>query len=130
MKKRPDLRIDRLHGTVSEPDFAGLIDELPIDGFRLEESVLLYRKVLVTADLVHNVGRPEHRWTRWYTKAAGYYGRIAVSRVIAKTAFYDRRAARRCIDAVLARDIELVLPGHGEPFSGKQPVADAYMWLR
>jgi hypothetical protein len=34
-KKRPDLRIDRVHGA-PELAFHGTIDELPIDGLRLE----------------------------------------------------------------------------------------------
>jgi len=127
MKKRKDLRIDRLHATTA--DFDGEIVELPIEGFRLEETVLLFRRVLVTADLVHNIGEPDHWWTRWYTKAAGFYGRIAVSRVIARTAFTDKRAARRSIDAVLARELDLVLPGHGEPFAGKAALKTAYAWL-
>src|SRR4051794_38666720 len=39
-KKRPDLRIDRIHGAAPEPAFAGVIDEIPIDGFRLQETAL------------------------------------------------------------------------------------------
>ena len=60
-KKRRDLRIDRIHGDTPEPAFAGLVDELPIEGFRLGETALLYRpaRTLVVADLVHNVGRPD-----------------------------------------------------------------------
>src|SRR5262245_23435706 len=42
-KKRPDLRIDRVHGSAPEPDFAGVLDEIPIAGFRLEETVLVHR---------------------------------------------------------------------------------------
>src|SRR6186997_3472752 len=33
-KKRPDLRIDRVHGTSSEPAFAGIVDEKRIEGCR------------------------------------------------------------------------------------------------
>ena len=60
-KKRRDLRIDRVHGAgAPEPAFAGVVDELRIDGFRLQETVLLYApaRTLVVADLVHNIGRP------------------------------------------------------------------------
>jgi hypothetical protein len=80
-KKRPDLRIDRVHGTVFEPAFADLIDEPRIDGFRLQEIVLVYRpaRTLVVADLVHNVGRPLHRWTRFYSRTMGFYDRLALS---------------------------------------------------
>src|ERR1700752_1952092 len=69
-KKRPDLRIDRTHNATPEPALANVVDELHIDGFRLEESVLIYRpaRTLVVADLVHNIGRPQHRWTKIYTR--------------------------------------------------------------
>jgi len=39
-RKRPDLRIARLPGETPEPAFAGVIDELHIDGFRLDETAL------------------------------------------------------------------------------------------
>jgi hypothetical protein len=66
--KRRDLRIDRIHGTEPEPAFVGVVDEVPIAGFRLEESVLVYRptRALIVADLVHNVGRPPGRWAALY----------------------------------------------------------------
>jgi hypothetical protein len=62
-KKCPNLRVDRVHGETPEPAFAGLLDEVTVSGFRMEESVLVYRpgRTLVVADLIHNVGRPEHR---------------------------------------------------------------------
>src|SRR5271154_3521925 len=63
-KKCRDLRIDRIHGAALEPALAGFIDELPINGFRLKESVLFYRpeRTLIVADLLHNIGQPQHRW--------------------------------------------------------------------
>lgn len=64
-KKRADLAIHRFHDREPEPAFAGIIDELGIRGFRLQESVLIYRpaETLIVADLVHHIGRPQHRWT-------------------------------------------------------------------
>ena len=73
-KKRPDLRIDRVHGATLEPAFAGIIEEHHINGFRLEETVLYYRpaRTLLVADLVHNIGRPEHGWTKVYARTMGF----------------------------------------------------------
>jgi hypothetical protein len=47
-RKRPDLRIDRVHNTM----LGGVIDDLQIDGFRLDETVLVYRpsRTLPVAD--------------------------------------------------------------------------------
>jgi hypothetical protein len=132
--KRRDLRIDRVHDAAPEPAFAGVVDELRIDGFRLAESVLVYRPAhtLVVADLVHNIGRPQHRWTKIYTRAMGFYGRVALSRMLRWTAFSDRAAARRSLDEVLARPFDRLIVGHGTPLAagGRDALAAAYRWLR
>jgi hypothetical protein len=132
-RKRPDLRIDRVHGSAPEPAFAGVIEELPIEGFRLQESVLLHRpsQTLVVADLVHNVGRPQHRWTVMYTKMMGFYDRVALSRMIRWAAFFDRAAARRSVDEILKRPFERLVVGHGTPLEAgaREAIAAAYQWL-
>jgi hypothetical protein len=132
-KKRRDLWIDRIHGAAPEPAFAGVVDELRIDGFRLEETVLFYRsaRTLVVADLVHNIGRPRHGWTRLYTRMMGFYDRVALSRMIRWAAFPDRAAARRSVDAVLACPFERLVVGHGPPLltGAREALAAAYQWL-
>ena len=132
--KRPDLRIDRLHGAdVEGSAFASLLTEIPIEGFRLRESVLLHRPsgTLLVADLVHNIGTPEHLWTRIYTTAMGFYGRVAMSRMIRWLGFSDRAAARRSLDRVLALDFESLVVGHGEPIraDAKELLTAAFSWL-
>jgi hypothetical protein len=133
-KKRPDLRLDRAHGAEPEPAFARTLDEVRVEGFRLEESVLVHRpsRTLVVADLVHNVGQPQHGWTNLYTRMMGFYDRVALSRMIRWTAFSDRSAARRSIDAVLALPFDRLVVGHGEPLSegARDAIAAAYAWLR
>jgi hypothetical protein len=133
-KKRPDLRIDRVHGVEPEPAFAGTIDELPIAGFRLQETALFYRPagVLVVADLVHNVGKPTHPWTRTYARLMGFYDRVGLSRVIRLMGFSDRKAARRSIDDLLACPFDRLIVGHGAPLAtgGREAVASVYGWLR
>jgi hypothetical protein len=132
-KKRPDLRIDRPHGAAPEPAFAGVVEELPVDGFRLQETALYHQpsRTLVVADLVHNVGRPTHGWTRTYTRAMGFYDRVAVSRVIRWTAFSNRGAARRSLDRLLALPFERIVVGHGAPLVGgaRDALTAAYSWL-
>ena len=131
--KRPDLRIDRVHGSAPEPAFAGIVDELPIAGFRLEECVLFHRpaRTLVVADLVHNIGRPHGRWAALYTRMMGFHDRVALSRMIRLTAFSDRAAARRSLDAVLALPFERLVVGHGTPLQShvREALAAAYAWL-
>jgi len=133
-RKRRDLKIDRAHGAGPEPAFSGVIDELHVDGFRLDETVLLHRpsSTLVVADLVHNVGRPTHLWTVFYTRAMGFYDRVAVSAVIRRTAFSDRAAARRSVDRILALPFDRIVLGHGTPLveGAREALAAAYRWLR
>lgn len=133
-RKRPDLRIDRVHHAAPEMAFTGVVDELGINGFRLEESVLFYRpaRTLVVADLVHNIGRPRHLWTQVYTRTMGFYDRVAMSRMIRWTGFSDRAAARRSIDELLALPFERLVVGHGEPLTtgGREALTAAYTWLQ
>jgi len=133
-KKCHNLRVDRVHGEAPEPAFAGLLAELTINGFRLKESVLVHRqgRTLVVADLVHNIGRPQHRWTRFYSRAMGFYDRVALSRMIRWTAFSDRAAARRSLDELLAHPFDRIVVGHGAPLTARGPeaLAAAYSWLQ
>jgi hypothetical protein len=132
-KKRPDLRIDRVHGAGPEPAFASVVHELPIEGFRLAESVLYHAptRSLIVADLVHNVGRPSHGYTAFYARAMGFYDRVALSRMIRWAAFPDRAASRRAIDALLARPIDRIVVGHGPPVveAAEGTLRAAYTWL-
>lgn len=133
-KKRPDLRIDRVHQAPLDTGLVDVVDELRIEGFRLEESALYYRpsRTLLVADLVHNVGRPRHLWTQVYTRAMGFYDRLALSRMIRWFAFSDRAAARRSLDEVLAQPFDRLIVGHGAPLTtdAREALAAAFTWLR
>lgn len=132
-KKRSDLRIDRFHDQSSPFDFGGAIAEVPIQGFRLAETTLIHRpsKTAVVTDLVHNIGRPSGRWTKFYSSAMGFYDRVALSRAIRWTGFDDRGAARRSVDALLSHDFEGLIVGHGAPIPtlGRDALAAATSWL-
>ena len=133
-KKRPDLRIDRAHDVEPLGELGEVFDEVHIDGFALEESVLVHRpsRTLVVADLVHNVGRPTDRWTAFYTKRMGFYDRVAISRVIRWTAFADTRAARASLDRLAGLSFERLVVGHGSQLEhdARDAVFGAYEWLR
>jgi hypothetical protein len=132
--KRPDLRIDREHDREPPGELAAAFDEVHVDGFVLEESVLVHRPsgTLLVADLVHNIGRPEGLWTATYTRAMGFYDRVAISRAIRWTAFHDRAAARSSIDRIAACNFDRLVVGHGSPIDtgGRAALLAAYEWLR
>ncbi len=132
-KKRPELRIDRFHDQGGAPALPGVVEELPIQGFLLSETVLVHRPsaTAIVTDLVHNIGRPPERWTKIYSSAMGFYGRVALSRAIRWTAFYDRSAARRSLDELLGHPFEGLIVGHGTPIEthGRDLLAAALAWL-
>lgn len=131
--KRPNLRIDRFHDRATECDFGGVVGEAKIRGFRMRETALIYRpgRTAIVTDLVHNIGRPTHGWTKVYTRAMGFYDRVALSRVLRWTSFDDKGAARSSIDALLGHDFERLIVGHGEPIrtAGRAALAAATAWL-
>lgn len=133
-KKRPDIALARSFGSEPEAAFSGVLDEHFIDGFRLRESALVHRPsgTLVVADLVHNVGRPEGTWPRLYTRAMGFYDRVALSRMLRWLAFSDRAAARASVDALLDAPFDRLVVGHGAPLAegGKDALRSALTWLR
>jgi hypothetical protein len=132
-KKRPDLRIDRAHDRDALGPLVESLDEIHIDGFLLEESVLLHRAsgALIVADLVHNVGRPPHAWTKLYCRAMGFYDRVAISRMLRWTAFHDTKRAKDSIERLAACTFEHLVVGHGAPVSGgaRAALLAAYAWL-
>lgn len=132
-KKRPELRIDRFHDEASELALGGAIVEVPIRGFRLAETALVHRasKTAVVTDLVHNIGRPADAWTKFYSKAMGFYDRVALSRAIRWTGFDDRGAARRSVDELLSQEFENLVVGHGAPILslGREALTTGASWL-
>ncbi|HEY2515715.1 MAG TPA: hypothetical protein VGI39_32825 [Polyangiaceae bacterium] len=113
--------------------FADAVVEVPLEGFRLVETVLVHRpsSTVVVADLVHNVGRPPGVWERTYTKMMGFYDRVALSGALRWTAFSNRAAARRSVDALLGHSFERVVVGHGRPIAAGAHAAleGAMAWL-
>jgi hypothetical protein len=95
--------------------------------------VLFHRpsRTLILADLVLNIGRPTHWWTRLYSRFAGFYDRVALSRVIRLTSFPDRVAAQRSVDQLLSLPIDRVVVGHGAPLlvEARAQLERACAWL-
>jgi hypothetical protein len=132
--KRPELRIDREHDGDAASDLSAALDEVHIDGFVFEETVLVHRPsgTLLVADLVHNVGRPAGLWSRTYARAMGFYDQVALSRAIRWLAFADRAAARRSIDRLAEYAFDRLVVGHGASIStgARAAILNAYSWLR
>lgn len=85
----------------------------------------------MVTDLVHNIGRPTHGWTKFYTRSMGFYARISMSRVLRWSAFDDKAAARHSVDALLEHQFDSLIVGHGDPVPaiGRESLATAMVWL-
>ena len=133
-KKRPDLRVDRAHDVEPLGELGASFDEVHIAGLALEETVLVHRpsRTLIVADLVHNVGRPADRWTAVYTKAMGFYDRVAISRMLRWTAFTHVVDARESLDRLASLDFGRMVVGHGTPCEhhAREALLGAYEWMR
>ncbi len=131
-KKRPDLRLDRAIESGADPALAEGVEELRIEGFRLEESVLFHRasRTLVLTDLVHNIGRAEHAWTKLYTSAMGFHDRVALSRMLRWTSVSNRAAMRASVEQMLALPFDSVIVGHGAPLKdARRSLSEACAWI-
>jgi hypothetical protein len=116
-KKQPTLKIHRRHGEALPTSWEGRVNEIPIEGCRLGEAVLFVpqSKTLITTDLLHNIGKPTHTWTKIYTQLMGFYDQPALSRLLRWTSFSDRNAARESLQSILEKDPERMTVGHGSP---------------
>ncbi|MGB8331246.1 MAG: DUF4336 domain-containing protein [Polyangiales bacterium] len=132
-KKRPDLRLDAILGTQSEPDWRDDVETLAVGGTLLDETLFWHKPsgTLVSADLIENFETADDWWTRAYLKLAGIDGRIGLSRFL-RLAFRDRKDARRSIDQVLQWDFDRIVLAHGKPIEsdGLELLRETYTWLR
>ena len=132
-KKRRDLAFDRTLGDVSEPEWAGDLDQVvfPIRGNYLEV-VFLHRssRTLILTDLCFQIPADRGLVTSVLARAFGYYERFAVSRLL-KLMLADRAAARQALERILAWDFDRVIIAHGEivESGGKSAMERAFAWL-
>jgi hypothetical protein len=130
--KREDLTFDATLGEKAEPQWAGVIDQVPLAGCKLGEVVFFHRpsRSLVTSDLIENFEGSPHLVTRLYLKAAGIYGKPGVSRML-RPIYRDRAAVRASLEHMLAWDFERIVLAHGEPIErdAQAILRAAYGWL-
>ena len=131
--KRRDLHFDAILEDEAEPAWRDDLDAVKIDGCALGETVFFHRpsRTLVSVDFVQNFDTSDHRFTRWYLKAAGIHRKIAVSRAV-RIMVRDKAKARRAVDQVIDWNPERITLAHGRPIlsSSSETVSDAYRWLR
>ena len=131
-KKRKDLAFDSVLGPDASPDWAEDLDQLPIEGSMLGETVFFHRatRTVVSADLAENFTTSAHFPTRTYLKVNGIYGKVGLAKVL-RPIFRDRKATRRSIDKLLEWDLKQVVISHGDPLKEKARslIEQTYDWL-
>jgi uncharacterized protein DUF4336 len=131
-RKRPELRIDANLSETPDPDWAGALVPLHIDGAMLDETVFVHRpsRTLIASDLVENFDSSPHLGTRLYLRAAGLHGHVGWIRFL-RLVYRDRPAARRSIDRLLQLDFDRIVLAHGRVLErgGRAAVREAFRWL-
>lgn len=132
-KKRPDLRAGAVLSATQDPSWRGEIEAMPIEGTLLGETAFVHHPsgTLLCSDLIENFETSDDWFTRMYLKVSGVHGKPGLSRAL-RMAFRDKKAARRCIDAILERPFERVSVGHGDPIlrAGPEALRGSYTWLK
>jgi len=112
--------------------WAGQVESLLVQGFRLHEVVLFHRssRTLVLTDLCFNIHRSESPLARLFFRANVMWRRFGPSRIIRGLAVSDRSALRQSLERLLEWDFDRIVPGHGDVIENRGPAALRAAWLR
>ena len=130
---RSDLRFTDTLGDVAEPAWAGVFDQLVLQGMpRLNEVVFLHRasRTLIVTDLTFNLGPDMPFLSRVLSRMNDCYCKFGPSRLLRST-IKDRTALRRSIDKVLTWDFDRIVLSHGDNVAsnGRQLLHDSFAFL-
>lgn len=131
-RKRPDLRPSgTLDGTSPWGDS---LHQLPLAGQPSFGETAFFHpasSTLIGADLFANLPPTNHLWTRAYCWATGL-GPKPSTNLVMRSAVKDRAAARRSLDAMIARAPERVIIAHGTAVEsgGADALREAWAWLK
>lgn len=132
-KKRKDLDFDAELSDTPDPDWQDDLVPITITGTLLGETVLYHpaTQTLITADLIENFpSAPNHWLTRNYLKLNGMIGNITWPPAM-RLVYLDRKAARACVERILALPIERIIIAHGEVITqnAHTALAQGMKWL-
>lgn len=132
--KARDLRYDEVLGEEPPAALAQDLVQTVVGGMPgLNEVALLVKpsRTLILTDLLFNITRSEHAWTRFFFTLNGGYGKLAATRVL-RTLIKDPKMTRAGIDRVLAWDFDRLIVTHGEVVErdARAGVREAFSFLR
>ncbi len=132
-RMRRDVRVDEELGHGPARLLGTALEHTWVQGCpSVNEMAFLHRpsRTLILTDVLFNVPRPEHWYTRLAMTVNGGYGRLLSTRVF-RTTIKDRAAFRRSIEALLAWDFDRVIVTHGDVVErgGYEALREAFAWL-
>ena len=134
-KRHPDIAVDVLLTNDVEVPWSGEIDHCVIDGHAvLDEVWFLHKpsKTLIITDLIQKHDAAGESWLwRGVKRMAGILGKDGGVPLDIKLSVRDKPAMRRCIDRVLAWDVDKLIIAHGHCLQGgaKEDVCRAFDWI-
>ncbi|NOK01836.1 MULTISPECIES: DUF4336 domain-containing protein [Myxococcus] len=129
-RKRPDLRIDLELGDTAEASWAGVLDQVLVQGMPKVDELLFFHRpsqTLFVTDLAFNVHRTGSWFTRMYLKLSGAWQRLAPTMLV-RSVIKDREAVRASLARAQAWDVERVVVCHGDVVEqgGREAVRNAF----
>lgn len=114
-RKRKDLTFAAEFSQSPHPDWEGELLPLTMQGSLLHETLLYHQasRTLISCDLMENFHRCDHRFTRWYLKLGGIFGKAGWHPIL-RFVYFNRRRARESVARLLELPFERVIVAHGD----------------
>ena len=132
-KKRPELSFDGVLGDMPEPGWSADLDQVLIRGNLFHDEVVFFHRhshTLIVADLCMSGHREQPLLTRLVLWLAGIYEKPGPT-IDVKLAYYNKAAARSCLEKVMKWDFRQIILAHGHPIraDAKKLFEGAYKFL-
>lgn len=134
--KRPDIAFDADLAGNPDPEWAGEIDQVVVNGNRIATEIVFFHdesRTVLFADLIQQF--PEGWFSGWRAVVAKLDRMTGAEPSVPRKfrlAFTDRAAARASLQRILEWPADKVLMAHGQPVEsdGRACLRRAFAWLR
>ncbi|MBK7947871.1 MAG: DUF4336 domain-containing protein [Deltaproteobacteria bacterium] len=132
-RKRGDLPISSLLGSIPDPAWADVLDQVALAGIPTTNEVVFFHRsssTLIASDLAFQIGPESPALTRAAFRAMGAYGCLCPT-PLERLLVRDRAAFRGSLERILVWPIERVVVAHGAvcESDGRARLARGYDWI-
>ena len=112
--------------------WAGQVESLLLDGFRLQEVLLFHRssRSLILTDLCFNIHHSPSPVARLFFRANKMWQQFGPSRIIRRVAISNHYQFQESLERAYRWDFERIIPGHGEIIEHAGPNDIRSAWPR